>query len=460
MATQQNGNRRGGNSREHAKSKGKGRNKTDKPTDEELEIKDFWKANKASLKVRDYRWRIVAFKGNAPKAEQHMYLDSMVTNLTWEDALIQKANFSLTNPHDKLNLLEGHKITVFYSVTGRKWRKLWTLRVNSVTATAATKTYEIEASDEMDWLKKSKDDFAYRKGEGKSSEKRVHGWTADQITRDICKRYGVKIGKLVKGTKRINKLIEKNTDPLSVIEKAYEAERKETGFKYVIAMRQGRLSVTRLRRSRELLIYGGTALDATVTRRLKEKMATELTVTGKVKEEEGEATQKKEITVSANPKVRRRYGYIHSTYESPEPVESVKELRKEAKKELLDLMEPEREVTLTVPGYPGLRRGDAIKVALRDEHLVELMYVTGATHTVSGGDYTTDLTLSFDEFYIDKEGEATREKICKKAKDNGRKAPWFCDEDADVFAPAKQTKKNRNKADDGHKKQKKKKAKR
>lgn len=459
MATKTKG-KKANNAKQHAQRQGHGRNKTDKPTDEELEIKNFWQANKASLKVRDYQWRVIAYKGNAPKAGQHINLDSMMTNLTWEDALIQKANISLTNPHEKLDLLEGHKITVFYSLNGKKWFKLWTLRINSITANSLSKTYEIEASDEMDWLKKSKDDFAYRKGEGKSSEKRVHGWTADQITRDICKRYGVKIGKLVKGTKRINKLIEKNTDPLSVIEKAYEAERKETGFKYVIAMRQGRLSVTRLRRSRELLIYGGTALDATVTRRLKAKMATELTVTGKVKDDEGDSTDKKEITVRANPKVRRRYGYIHSTYSSDEPVESVKELRKEAKQELIDLMEPEREVTLTVPGYPGLRRGDAVKVALQDEHLVELMYVTGASHTVSAGDYTTDLTLSFDEFYIDKEGEATREKICKKAKDNGRKAPWFCDEDADVFAPAKQTKKNRNKADDGHKKQKKKKAKR
>ena len=115
---------------------------------------------------------------------------------------------------------------------------------------------------------------------------------------------------------------------------------------------------------------------------------------------------------------------------------------------------------MTVPGYPGLRRGDAVKVAMRDEHLVELMYVTGASHTVSGGDYTTDLTLSFDEFYIDKEGEATREKICKVAKKEGRKAPWFCDDGADVFAPAKkQTKKTRNKGD-GPKKKKPRKVKR
>lgn len=424
------------------KREGKDRNKQD-------DIRNYWQKRKAPLAVRDYRWRVYAYRGNIKNPKRRwVRLDSMVTAMSWEDTLIQTAQISLINPRESLNIIEGHKIVVHYSANrdGKNWTKLWALRVTSVTISPGNDSIEIEAADELEWLKKSKDDFSYRKGNGESKDKRPDGWYAHQIARDVAKRYGIKVGSLAKGKHSIKELVEKNASPLSIIEAAYKKEREETGYKYVIRMRNGKLFVTRLRRSRELLIYGGQALDAQITRRISERVATELTVRGKVKD--GDKEKKETVRVRATKKIRRRYGHVHDFWTLDDPVDSIAAMRKRARREMAERQEPDREVTLTVQGHPGIQRGDAIRVALKDYGLVDLVYVTGASHSVSPGQYTVDLTLSFDEFYMDEEGEKIREKLCKKARENDRKRPKFCREDYDVFAPSKRkSSKRRNKSD-------------
>jgi hypothetical protein len=426
------------------KREGKDRNKQD-------DIKNYWQRRKGPLRVRDYQWRVYAYRGNVKNPKRRwVRLDALVTAMSWDDALIQTANISLINPRETLNLGEGHKVVVYYTGNrdGTNWKKLWNLRITSVATSPANNGIEIEAADELEWLKRSKDDFAYRKGSGESKDKRPDGWYAHQVARDVARRYGIKVGSLVKGKHSIKELVEKNASPLSIIEKAYAKEREETGYKYVIRMKNGKLFVTRLRRSRELLIYGGNALDAQITRRISDRVATELTVRGKVKE--GGSEKKKTVRVRATKKIRRRYGHIHDFWTLDDAVESVSAMRKRARREMAERQEPDREVSLTVPGYPGIQRGDAIRVAMKDYGLVDLVYVTGASHSVSPGQYTVSLTLSFDEFYMDEEGEKTREKLCKKARENDRKQPKFCRDNYDVFAPAKRkSQKRRNKSDDG-----------
>jgi phage protein D len=168
-------------------------------------------------------------------------------------------------------------------------------------------------------------------------------------------------------------------------------------------------------------------------------------VRGQVEDDGSE--KKQTIRVRATKKVRQRYGFVHDYWNlEGEKAKSEAELRKLAKRELADRQEPEEEVTITVPGYPGLQRGDAIRLNWPQADMKELVYVTAASHSVSAGDYTTDLTLSFDEYYEDKEGEKIREKLCKKAEEKGRKKPAWCRENYDPFAPAKKRpKKNQNK---------------
>lgn len=423
--------------------------KKDRNKEDDNDIRNFWKRGKRDLVVRDYRWLVWCARGNR---NDRIRLDPMITSMTWDDNLIQTASISLTNPYknNKLNVALGHKISIFYSPKkgGGGWRKLFTLRVTEVTESADGETMDIVASDQLDWLKKSRDDFSYRKGKGKSKDKRPNGWYAHQITRDVCKRYGIKVGSLAKGRHAITNLTKKNASPLSIIEEAYKKEREETGYKYVIRMRRGKLTVRRLRRSRELLIYGGQALEGQVVRRLNKKLATELTVRGQVEEDGSE--KKRTVKVKAKKKVRRRFGFIHNFWNlEGEDAKSVAALRRKGKRELVDRQKPDEEVSITVPGYPGLQRGDALRLAWPQAQMRELVYVTAVSHSVTAGDYTTDLTLSFDEFYVDKEGEKIREKICKKAKENGRKPPKYCRDNYDPFAPGKKRgKKAKNKRND------------
>lgn len=479
MADDDNGDGQSGNGQSNNNRQGHGRNKknkldVDKPTPEELEIDNYWHKWMSPLRVLDYRWKVIAYRGNARKGKRHIVLDSMVTAISWEDALVQKASISVQAAFKGMPIKEGHQVTVFYAPKNvGKWTKLWTLRVDEVSVDAKAMTLEIQASDELAWLKKSKDDFTYKKGKGKSRFKRPHGWRGHWIVRDICKRYGIRIGSIVKCRKLIKNFDEKNSTPLAAIEKVYDLERKETGRKYVIQMRHGKLYITRLRRSKDLLIYGGTALEATITRRVSKKLATRLEVTGRLKGEDGEdsndddedrqgnannddennrgdAKKKQEFTLTAGKKVRRRFGHIHQFLHLEDEERTIRALHREARKEMRDNNEPEREVEMTVPGYPGLRRGDAVRVAFPREGFVELMYVTAASHSASGGDYTTQLTLSLDEFYLDKEGDAIREKICKKARKHDRKAPWFCSDKVDLFSPYRRRKpKHRNKGERG-----------
>jgi len=430
-----------------------GGKKSKKDRNKKDDIKNYWQRKAAPMAVRDYQWRIYLYRGNVGSKKQRLVrIDPLVTSMTWEDAVIQEASISLTNPRLRegpFHIVEGHKVIVHYSGNrdGGNWRKLFTLRITSVSTTPGSDTIDIEAVDELGWLKRSKDDFAYRKGKGKSREKRENGWRCHQIARDVAKRYGIKVGSLAKGNAEIKELVKKKADPLSVIEAAYKKEREESGYRYVIRMRNGKLYVTRLIRSRELLVYGGQALDAQITRRITDKVATQLTVRGKVSEDGTE--KKKTVRVKASKKIRRRYGTIHDYWNLDEPVNSLQALRRKARREMVERQEPKWEASITVPGFPGLQRGDSIRVALKDAGLVDLVYVTAASHNVTSGQYTTDLTLTFDEFYKDEKGAKIREKKCEEARKNKRKLPKTCRKNYDPFAPnmKKRKSKARNKGD-------------
>ena len=172
MADDDNGDGQSGNGQSNNNRQGHGRNKknkldVDKPTPEELEIDNYWHKWMSPLRVLDYRWKVIAYRGNARKGKRHIVLDSMVTAISWEDALVQKASISVQAAFKGMPIKEGHQVTVFYAPKNvGKWTKLWTLRVDEVSVDAKAMTLEIQASDELAWLKKSKDDFTYKKGKG------------------------------------------------------------------------------------------------------------------------------------------------------------------------------------------------------------------------------------------------------------------------------------------------------
>ena len=434
------------------RKKGSGRNRRD-------DLTNYWKRKKPALAVEDYRWRINGYRGDAAGGGKKVRLDPIATGLSWEDKTIQTATLTLQAPDEDepVRLTEGHRVVVHYARgENGKWHELWDMRIVDVDTDLGSGAKTFTIADELEWLKRSRDDFLYKKGDKKGPHKRPDGWTADEVAKDVCRRYGIKVGRLAKGKHKITNLSETDASPLSVIQKAYEMEREETGTKFVIRMHKGRLFVTTLRRSSSLLVYAGQILGGNFRRAIKQDLATELTVRASVKRKKGEH-KKITVTVRAGKKLRKRYGYVHNSWEIEDVVPSPAGVRKRARRRLAEKSEPEREVSIQVPGHPGIRRGDAIQLKLATEGLKELLYVKTASHNVSSGSYTTDLTLSFSDPFRDKEGDEIREKICEEAKKKGHKPPDYCkggrvDKDYDPFAPKGKTRRNRR--DSHHKKRK------
>lgn len=406
--------------------KGRGKNRRDS-------LPNFWERSAPDLRFGEEDFRVTCFRGERKNpAERKVSLDSYVTGIGWEDAgPILRGSLSLMKAkgHKPLAVSEGHVIQLEAAKKqGGKYRVIWKMRVENVSASAAAGSMELTLADELAWLQKSKDEWMFKKakqGKGDNRTKRPRGWLAHQVAEEVCRRYGVKVGRLAKGTKRITNLTEKNASPLEIIMKAYKIERDHTGRKFVVRMREGRLEVVLLRRSKTMLLMGETLIEATITRGLRAGMATAAHVRATLKDSSKEKHKKIEADV-VSKRASKRYGYVHTTIHLDDPVNSKAQARKLAKRKLVTSMRPSREVTLTHPGVSSLFRGDAIRMRLPELGLTEIVYVKSVSHSVGSGEYTMSVTCGFQDPYIDKKGEEIRKKRCKEARKHDRKVPGFC----------------------------------
>jgi len=427
----------GHNARVNVGKSGRGRDRRDV-------LPDYWQKSAPDLSFGEERFRVTCFRGERQPAERKVVIDDFVTAITWEDSEpILTGTLTLQKSEGKkpMAINEGNVIRLEVAARqGGKYRRIWDMRIMDSNIGAVSGEHGYSLGDEMAWLAKSRDDWQFRKAKSKKqSDTHTHrpkGWTADQIAREVCRRYGVKVGKLAKGTKRINNLTEKNASPLDIIMKAYKLERGYSGRRFVVRMRGGQLQVVALRRSKTMLLLGETLLDATIQRSLRKTLATAAHVTATVKGEakedpkakkgkKGHKQSKLSVDVIAK-RARERYGYVRKTIHLDDPVGTKAEARREAKRELVKSMRPNREVNFDHPGISTLFRGDAIHLRLPELGLQEIVYVTGVAHSVSSGDYSMSVTCKFADPYIDKKGEEIRKKRCEKARKHNRTLPSFC----------------------------------
>lgn len=421
--------------REH-QGEGRGRNRRDEPEGPE----NFWHGEREEREVEDWRFKVTLIRRDAHGRErEHQRVDSMVTSLSWVEAkAATTATITLQNPddHDNFRVDEGHQAMVEVDKAGGQanWKELWTLRVRDPSDTTEG-VLTLQMEDELAWMQRSKDDWLYKKGKEAGPHKKRKGWLCHQVARDVCERYGVPLGRLAKGKHRIENLSMDNTSPLAVIVEAYKREREETGEKFIVRIRRGNLEVVKLRRSKYLLLASGIFLTATYNRTLSEDFATTLTVTGSYKRKKGD--QKKiEVRVRSPKAIRQRFGEVHQTFELEDPVGTTMRARKRGKRELARRQKPTRDLSFTLPGDPHLRRGDALKIKLAQFDLNQIVYLKSVAHNASPSTYTCDCIANFADPFKDEEGDKIRDKRCKEAREHGRREPDFCDENADVFAPA------------------------
>lgn len=428
-------------------------------------LQNYWKKQLPTERLVGYDFRATLIRREQHGKLRILNLDRILTGLNWDESTpTLAAGVTLQNPHADapLPLKEGHEVKVDWSVAGKeRWHNLFRLRIDELNEGASAGTVDVKLIDELQWVARGKDDYSFKKAKKNRPKtgKRTKGWRADQIAREVCRRAGIPVGKLAKGTTYIDNLTMQETNPLKVITEAYKRERKHTGRRFVIAMRDGRLTVKQLRRSSDLLLVGEHLIEATLQRSLKKAFATLVTMTATRKgddsdepSEGGSGKKKKrekvEVEVKSSKTAMARYGAIRATWTVDQPVASEAALREIAKRHLARSQEPKQALTMTLPGIATVQRGDALKVDIDQFALTELIYISAVSHTVDGsGNYTMEVTASFEDPFEDKKGEEIREQICKKARENDRPTPWFCDQDADPAAPLPSRQAARNRRD-------------
>jgi hypothetical protein len=192
--------------------------------------------------------------------------------------------------------------------------------------------------------------------------------------------------------------------------------------KYVIRFRDGKLTVLPFERSKILYEIEGIEENATLSAEpKKERPRTVILATGRV---EG-----KKIEVEIGPdRIEERYGrsVLEKDYGR---VDSEKELRDKAMRDLARELEVKRTAEVTIPGIPLLERGSTLRWRTKEpgwhgenrrSRERQYCYVTAARHSLSPSRYTTGISVSqFDPYLADKRRREQEERDEKRKDREG-----------------------------------------
>jgi hypothetical protein len=298
-----------------------------------------------------------------------------------------------------------------------RWRPLWEMRMNTDETDIDSGEWRFDLEDDMAQLALTNISCRFKKGK----KSHTRGWYYHEIVRAVCRKYGIPVGQLARGTHRIASFHEDDQPIMLVLYDALQREIDYTGRNYV--MRWGPykgkfcLNITPLRRNPFLYTLSSQIRSATAQQRRRGTLATTVTMHGTAKKGHKRTKIKVKVTDRAGAK---RYGYIERTIGVPGNVDSVSEARNYAKRTLAKGLKPVRLLdNFTHTGIPDLRRGDAVRVAIPDEGYVGgdgIVFVTSAVHTYGSGDYTMTLSLSFIDPQDPKKLKAQREKALRAQK--------------------------------------------
>lgn len=374
------------------------------------------------IPVESYTWRFWAIRGDESKRVKVEEIEAC----SWDDSsavLTGSLTFRIPEWADKLGIKSGHQIRCEVS-DGRGFEPLWTMRVDQPNSDLAARERTVNLSSELNRLSLSTDDFTYAKG-----KKRPGGWRVDEVIRDICARYGIAVAACPRMKARIKHWHLVDQAPLDVLHSALIREKKLTGRKYAVSLDwQNRLHVSSFRRPRHLWQVGPQLLAATGSETPNERFATQVTMRS---DYTTQTTDKKGNTkvrhhpmkaVVQTPRGLKLYGLIHRNVYSPD-ADSQAELRHEGKLFVAAVAKPTRQFSVTLPGMPHLRRLDAMRVRLPEHAVNQVVYVAEVRHDVGSSGYTSEVTLNFEDPYLDDKHTTILDKLSDTAVTRQRKDP-------------------------------------
>ena len=246
----------------------RGSARSDKPV-------DYWRKPGPPKTIARHRFKIKLLRGSGKAS---LDLTNIVQRIAWDDtSSILTGEIAFAQPIQRADISEGHVVVVSWSPQGfDAYRELWRMRIKQPSTDLPDDVTSAMLMDDLAFLQLSKDDFVYV-----VNRSHPKGWTIHQIVSDICKRYGVRLGRIPRSNLRIKRFSKLGVSPLDAIIAALRKLREDAGKKLVLRYESGRVIVEPLRRSRELLVMSRTLTGASYSRSAyREGFATVITAKG------------------------------------------------------------------------------------------------------------------------------------------------------------------------------------
>lgn len=393
----------------------------------------FYNGQKQTIEPGLFEFQVLLVRPEEPSIPggRYLVLDRSNVSLEWVEGEGSTMTGTLTlrrptpDAVSAVPVLRGHRVRLRLR-WGGKWGVLWDMQVHEPPPTdVGSGTVTVELADPLSALQLNEKEWEFKK-----DKQHPDGWTADQITRFVCQDQKVKVGALASAKVKIKKLKLKGSG-LEVIRRAWAREKKKTGLRYVIRLRDGRMNVVPFGRP-------GVAYEIKGIEKSAETSATAPTLhpTTSIKAKghlQGTDGKKRKIeeTVQSNSAMAR-FGFSQKEVDYGK-VESRTELREEATRQLSEGLELERAASLTIPGIPFLEKGSQIiwrtnepgwhgKVGSSNRDRA-FAWATTVSHSLNPASYDTTLTLSQDDIYLKDRERRDEERRDKAEKErSGRKA--------------------------------------
>jgi cell wall-associated NlpC family hydrolase len=338
-------------------------------------------------------------------------LTEAVNDLTWTDSLEQAAvqgTVSVWDPKRKYAFLrKGSRLQLSfrepYGSPNGQWKELdrfviWDKTRHSRNDPLLYFTFY----DMLIYTMETEDSFLFQKD--KTHKK---GWTAADITRWICDKYQIKLGRIPKAKRYIPYLNIETGTIYDLLLKAWTYEREESGLKYVIRAVHDKLYVFPKQPTDIMweLSDDTNLLDAEWVDSMQ-GMATALTVIGTQEQATTSSnpqpgtqpttpTTQPDIRVTVQQRAKiKRYGYIHKVLRL-EGISDKKTALKMARNSLLTTARENQDGRVTAFLVPDLRAGDPIYVKDTAAALVGQFWCSSVQHQINAGGAITDVGLNW-----------------------------------------------------------------
>lgn len=373
-----------------------------------------WYGEKAApITPGEFEFELTLLRGRGTKS---VALDPFVESFEWNDeetALSGNVQLRRAEPGKRKSLpvKRGHLIRCRVRWRGG-WYELWAMRCGSpqTTVDPSGVTMSVDLKDDLARVRNGKRRYIRRK-----TKRKRHGYFGHAVIREFARKEGVRIGALVRCSKRMSK-VDVTGSFLDLVTEVYEHEADATGRKYVIRMRDGKLEVVNYKRNRMLYRLAEQIRGGDITE--EPKVENPITVlVGKARIGKGADAKKIRHTEYRRSMVER-FGYTKRERDYGR-VESAGELRRKMKRDLAKQYKVDTTITVEHQGIPFIRRGDGAQVVVPSEGFERansFVYCTGARHQVQRGSFTSSFDFTRDDPFL-----ADRERRDKEAREKSRK---------------------------------------